>query len=71
MIVTHIEKVDGKVIVPLEQWNMIIAKLKNTGEIEIKEGAKMKSWKRKIEKVKIAGKPLSDTIIEERNENIF
>ncbi len=44
MIVTHIEKVDGKVIVPLEDWNMIIAKLEKIGEVKVKES---KSKKRK------------------------
>ncbi|HQF78975.1 MAG TPA: hypothetical protein PLO40_12285 [Spirochaetota bacterium] len=44
MIVTHIEKVDGKVIVPLEDWNMIIAKLEKIGGVKVEEN---KSKKRK------------------------
>ena len=71
MVLSHIEIIENKVIVPIEEWDEIIAKLKKIEKVEIKNNAAVKTWKRKINKVKINGKPISDTIIEERNENIF
>lgn len=71
MIITHIETIDDKVILPLEEWNKILDKLKKNEDVEIEKVEKIKTWKRKLNKIKINGKSLSDTVIEERNENIF
>lgn len=37
MVLSHIEIIENKVIVPVEEWNEIIAKLKKFEKVEINE----------------------------------
>ncbi|OHD17949.1 MAG: hypothetical protein A2086_08710 [Spirochaetes bacterium GWD1_27_9] len=69
MILSHIDIQNDKVIIPIEEWDKIIVSLNKIEKVEIEKNSK--SWKRKIKKIKIKGNSLSDTIIEERNENIY